>query len=130
MKVLAFIAAAVLLAGCAVNKSELARHVDLQNVDLSSVADGVYEASYTIQPPPPITAANKSVRVRVTVQDGKYTRIEILEPPKIGGHGPFVTLVSRVIESQRLSPDAVSSATVTSFAVLKAIQNAVGSRGK
>jgi uncharacterized protein with FMN-binding domain len=113
-----------------VNKAELARRVDLRNVDLAGVADGTYEGAYTIQPPPPVMAANKSVQVRVTVTGGKYAKIEIFQPPKVGESKGMRTLISRVEESQRLSMDAVSSATITSTAVLKAIQNAVSSPAK
>jgi uncharacterized protein with FMN-binding domain len=118
------------LLSCAVNKADLARRVDLRNVDLAGVADGTYEGSYTIQPPPPAMAANKSVQVRVTVAGGKYTKIEVLQPPKVGESKGMQTLISRVEQSQILSMDAVSSATITSTAVLKAIQNAVSSPAK
>jgi uncharacterized protein with FMN-binding domain len=116
-------AVVVALLSCAVNKADLARRVDLRNVDLKLVPDGVYEGSYTIQPPPMV--ANKTVHVRVTVATGKFTTIEVLDPPKVGQSAAIRTLISRVQESQDLSMDAVSSATMTSTAVLKAIQNAV-----
>jgi uncharacterized protein with FMN-binding domain len=123
------IALAGALAACAVNKAELARRMDLRDVDLKLVPDGAYEASYTIAPPPPAMAANKSVRVRVTVTGGKYSNIEILKPPRIGENKTFEALIARVVETQSLSIDAVSAATITSAAVLKAIQNAVSSPG-
>jgi uncharacterized protein with FMN-binding domain len=113
------------LASCAVNKSDLARRVDLKDVDLGGIPNGTYEGSYTISPPPPAMAANKTVTVRVTVAGGKYTAIEILQPPKIGQSGPFKALIEHVQRSQSLSMDAISAATITSTAVLKAIQNAV-----
>jgi uncharacterized protein with FMN-binding domain len=115
------------LVSCAVNKADLARRVDLKNVDLAGVADGTYEGSYTIQPPLPAMAANKSVQVRVMVAAGRYAKIEILQPAAIQNSKGMQTLISRVEESQILSVDAVSSATITSTAVLKAIQNAVSS---
>jgi uncharacterized protein with FMN-binding domain len=72
-------------------------------------------------------AANKSVTVRVTVAGGRYSSIEILKPPRIGESAAYKKLISRVQETQSLSMDAVSSATITSTAVLKAIQIAVSS---
>ncbi|MGA2478231.1 MAG: FMN-binding protein [Spirochaetia bacterium] len=120
----AVIAAAVgALGGCKVDKAELARRVDLKNVDLRTVPDGVYESSYTIVVPS--AAANKTVRVRVTVTGGRYERIEILQPAKLGDSQNLKTLISKVEESQTLSVDAVSGATITSTAILKAIQTAV-----
>ena len=121
----ALVAVVGLLAGCAVNKADLVRCVDLHDVDLSKVPDGVYTGSYTINPPPPAMAANKSVEVRVTVAGGKYTQIELVKPPQLAGSKSFDGLFSRVKDTQRLSVDAISSATLTSMAVLKAIQEAV-----
>lgn len=72
-------------------------------------------------------AANKSVRVRLTVTGGKYSNIEILQPPRIGEEKTFRAPISRVVETQTLSIDAISAATITSTAVLKAIQNVVSS---
>jgi uncharacterized protein with FMN-binding domain len=117
------VAMAGALGSCKVDKAELARRVDLKNVDLGAVADGVYESSYTIVVPS--AAANKTVRVRVTVTGGRYERIEILQPPKIADNQTFKKLISTIEESQTLSLDAVSGATITSTAILKAIQTAV-----
>jgi uncharacterized protein with FMN-binding domain len=117
-------------AACAVNKAELSRRIDLRDVDVSKVPDGAYPASYTIDPPPPVVAANKTVSVRVTISGGRYAAIEILQPPKLGDSAVYKTLVARIQETQRLSIDAVSGATITSAAVLKAIQKAVSSPGE
>ena len=116
------------LGGCKVDKTELAQRVDLRNVDLRAVPDGVYESSYTIVVPS--AAANKTVRVRVTVVGGRYQRIEILQPAKLGEARTFKALISKIEESQTLSLDAVSGATITSTAILKAIQTAVSSPGR
>ena len=113
------------LASCAVDKADLARRVDLRDVDVQAVPDGVYEASYTIRPPFPVMAANSTVQVRVTVAGGKYARIEIVQPPKMGDTEWGKKLMSRLVDTQRLSMDAVTSATITSTAILKAVQRAV-----
>jgi uncharacterized protein with FMN-binding domain len=111
------------LAGCKVDKAELAQRIDLKNVDLGTVPDGVYESAYTIVVP--AAAANKTVRVRVTVAGGRYERIEILQPPKLGDSQNLKGLIARIEESQALSIDAISGATITSAAVLKAVETAV-----
>lgn len=115
----------VFLASCAVDKAALAARIDLRDVDLSTVADGTYEATYTISPP--VMAANKTVRVKVTIAGGAYQAIEIVEPAALG-QKTFTALVARIRESGHLSMDAVSGATITSAAVLKAVQIAVGGR--
>jgi uncharacterized protein with FMN-binding domain len=123
-RTLAFFLLLGLLSSCTVDRAALVKRVDLRDVDLRSVPDGVYEGEYTIDPSPAM-AANRHVKVRITVAGGKYTNIEILQPPKLGASKTYVTLLSHVKESGSLSADAVSSATVTSVALLKAIQNAV-----
>jgi uncharacterized protein with FMN-binding domain len=122
------VALAGVLGACKVDKAELARRVDLKNVDLQAVPDGAYESSYTIVVP--AAAANKTVRVRVTVTGGRYERIEILQPAKLGDSQNLKTLIAKIEESQALSVDAISGATITSTAVLKAIEIAVSSQGK
>ncbi len=123
----AALACLVALSSCKVDKAALARQVDLQDVDLRSVPDGVYEAAYTITPPPGTTAANKHVRVRVTVAGGRYEKIELLEPSGLSSSKRTLALIAKVEESQKLSTDAVSGATITSVAILKAIQEAASS---
>lgn len=127
LRAVMYAAVAAMLASCAVDKAALARRVDLHDVDLSKVADGVYQGAYTIKPPFPEMAANKSVEVRVTVTGGKYAKFEMVKPPALAGASSFEGLFSRVKDTQHLSVDAISSATITSVAVLKAIQVAVSS---
>ncbi len=115
--------------GCKVDKAAFVRAVDLRDVDLSTVPDGSYAAAYAITPPAGAMAANKSVKVRVTVTAGRYERIELLEPPKLGDSGAMRKLLSRVTTDQSLSPDAIASATITSVAILKAIQKAAVAAG-
>lgn len=121
---------ALSLVSCKVDKAAFARQVGLQNVDLKNVQDGAYEAAYTIEPPAGVMAANKHVRVRVTVTGGRYETIELLEPPRLGANKTFQALSARLVETQELSVDAISSATITSVAVLKAVQEAVAPTGK
>jgi len=120
----------LVLASCKVDKAALAKQVGLQDVSLASVPDGVYEASYTIAPPPGTMAANKHVRVRVSVAGGRYQKIEVLEPSGLAGSKMAVALGDKIVEDQKLSMDAISSATITSTAVLKAIQEAVSAAAK
>jgi uncharacterized protein with FMN-binding domain len=125
----ALLALSALVAACTVDKEALARQVGLHNVDLTSVPDGVYEGAYTVDLPKGVMAAGKSVRVRVTVSNAKFEKIEVLDPISMSGAGPIRELLSRVTADQRLSPDAITSATVSSIAVLRAIQEAVSKAG-
>jgi len=124
------IACLAALSSCKVDKAALAKQVGLQDVNLASVPDGIYEAAYTITPPPGVLAANKRVRVRVTVAGGRYEKIELLEPVGLSTSKRTLALVAKIEESQKLSTDAISGATITSTAILKAVQEAVGSASR
>ncbi len=118
------------LASCKVDRAALAKLVGLQDVNLTAVPDGVYEAAYTITPPPGVMAANKHVRVRVTVAGGRYTKVEVVEPTGLAGSKMAVALNTKIVESQKLSTDAISGATITSTAILRAVQEAVSAAAK
>jgi uncharacterized protein with FMN-binding domain len=86
------------------------------DVDLSQVADGVYEGA---QENFPVTA-----KVKVTVSQGKIADIAILEH----GHGPdhgAEAIIPRVLEKQSLIVDAVSGSTYSSRVILKAVEKAL-----
>ncbi len=116
-----------ILASCAVDRTALASSIDLRDVDLSLVADGTYEATYAISTP--AMAANKTVGVKVTVAHGSYEAVQIVTPPQMNTDKVISALVDRIRESGHLSMDAVAGATITSAAVLKAVQLAVSGKG-
>jgi uncharacterized protein with FMN-binding domain len=111
------------IASCSVDKEALARSIALRDVDVTTVADGTYEASYTIKPP--AMAANKTIGVKVTVASGAYASIRIVSPAQLASDKGFAALIDRIKATGRLSMDAISSATITSAALLKAVQLAV-----
>lgn len=84
--------------------------------ELTSVADGRYEGSSLIAP--------VSVKVKVTVENRRLSRIEIVK--HFNGRGkPAEAIVDRVIEAQSLGVDIVAGATYSSLAILKAIEDAL-----
>lgn len=92
--------------------------VTITNVDLSSIPDGTYNGSYDLFP--------VSVEVRVTVKYHTITVIDIIK--HVNGQGtPAEVLTQKVIEAQSLYVDAVSGATASSKAILKAIEIALKS---
>lgn len=66
-----------------------------------------------------------SNKVSVTVIDHKITRVQILEDMLIPREDVTAELVDKVLEKQTTEVDAVTGATVTSKAYLKAIENAL-----
>ncbi len=102
----------------ATNGLQQGRNVPLEGIDLATKADGDYTGTYSFK-----RWANTLV---VHVQEHQITRIDILED--IGGaeltHCADETF-QRVIKAQDTRVDAVSGATVTSKAYLKAIEDAL-----
>ncbi|MEA4971033.1 MAG: FMN-binding protein [Candidatus Pelethousia sp.] len=91
--------------------------VPLQGIDLSDVPDGSYTGAYEFK--------RWSNTVVVHVKDHKITAIDLEKDVE----GAEITdcaeeMVRRVIEAQDTKVDAVSGATVTSKAYLKAIEGA------
>ncbi|MDR0326551.1 MAG: FMN-binding protein [Oscillospiraceae bacterium] len=92
--------------------------VTLHGIDLANIADGDYTGIYEFK--------RWSNTVSVQVKDHAITEIEIVKDV----FASQITNCSgevfrRVIEAQNTTVDAVSGATVTSKAYLKAIENAL-----
>jgi uncharacterized protein with FMN-binding domain len=89
--------------------------------DLSRIRDGVFDGQCTVGP--------VFARVEVAVEAGAITSFTILEH-RNGRGKPAEALASLVVEKQTLALDAVSGATYSSKAILKAGENALQSAGQ
>jgi len=87
--------------------------------DLALKTDGVYRGKYDL------TGTPVKVTLDVTVQNHKITDIKIVEHfcSPIGKKAEKITDI--IIESQNLDVDAVSGATGSSKAIIKAVENAL-----
>ena len=95
---------------------ESLKHIEIQDVDMSKIQDGVYNGSYA--------ATLVSVEVSVTVKDHKITDITIVKHSN-GQGAPAEVITDSVIKSQTLQVDAVTGATYSSKAILLAIKDAL-----
>ncbi|MCD6327500.1 FMN-binding protein [bacterium] len=112
--VLGIILLMLIAAGCSLNKQ-------IGPVDLSSVADGVYRGAYK--------SDGFQWEVKVRVKDHKIFGIEILKEREGDSHDEKARdMIGRVVVEQSLQVDAVSGATKSSKALLKAIENALSTR--
>lgn len=90
--------------------------IPIEDVDLSTVDDGVYQGSYAAFP--------VEVGVKVTVKDHMISKIEILKHDN--GKGKAAEAITDdVIEAQSLQVDTVSGATYSSLVILLSIQDAL-----
>lgn len=99
-------------------KQVLALHIEA--VDLTRIPDGTYSGSYE--------SYRWTNTVAVTVRDHKITSIEPVTQPA-GREGLAASLVQNIIDSQNNDVDAVSGATASSNAFLKAVETALKNAG-
>jgi uncharacterized protein with FMN-binding domain len=90
------------------------------NSDL--VTDGVYEGSATIWPV-------KAV-VKVAVENRRIARIDILEHRTMLGGPAEEVIPAKIIEKQSTNVDVVSGATMSSDAIMDAVQLAIEGASK
>ncbi len=97
-----------------------AQNLEIYNIDFGNLQDGTYRGIYEGG-----MYKWRASEVQVTVFSGNVTAIELLKntedrPPEFTNE-----LFKGVIEQQSLQVDAISGATLTSKAYLKAVENAL-----
>ncbi|MFP4484764.1 MAG: FMN-binding protein [Spirochaetaceae bacterium] len=116
----------LLFVGC-MSAENLARHLDSISVvdpDFSALAAGTYDGEYDIDLPPGAWAANHYFRVDLEVAGGTATGIKIHEPKAFSDDDAFAAYNDRILEAQSLQVDAISGATISSKAFVKAVEDA------
>jgi uncharacterized protein with FMN-binding domain len=121
------LAAAIPFFADAPGRQEL-KKLTIGSVDFTKLQDGTYVGEYK-----GTKGKARNAAVKVTVSDGKIAAIKILKgaldshgkPAELTGGMTIEDLFKRVIESDSLQVDAISGATLTSKAHLKALENAL-----
>ncbi|MFQ9923421.1 MAG: FMN-binding protein [Beduini sp.] len=90
--------------------------LSIQNISLQSIKDGVYKGECDVHF---IKAA-----VEVTIKDGKYAQIILVEHKNDRGKAAEV-IIDEIMAQQSLDVDIVSGATNSSKVILKAIETAL-----
>ncbi len=104
------------------------KNMVIDNVDFSKLKDGTYIGEYA-----GAKDSFRNAKVQVTVKSGKVTDIEVTggslagdkQSAKLGEVYTIKDLFDRVIKAQSLQVDVITSATLTSNAHLKAVENAL-----
>jgi uncharacterized protein with FMN-binding domain len=99
-----------------------AMNLTLDKITAASVADGVYTGSYS--------GMRFSNTVEVTVKDHRITDIKVVKEQAIINPETAQALADEVLKAQSTDVDAVSGATATTKAFLKAVENALESATK
>lgn len=103
-------------------------NLEIGSVDFQNLRDSTYTGTYE-----GTTGHLRDASVEVTIAGGEITDIRTRKgavdeqgnPTKIAGEMTVETLFDRVLAARSLQVDAVSSATLTSKAHLKALENAL-----
>ena len=90
--------------------------IDKTPVDVSQVADGVYEGEYE--------ATLVKVKVQVTVANGEITAINLLKHDN-GKGKPAEAMLDEMKKNSTAEVDAVSGATVSSEVIKAAVRDAL-----
>lgn len=114
-----FIALAVMMAltACEPGDVKRTRALVIRDVDLSSVPDGVRKGSYTLM--------NDTFEVETTVTGHRIVKIELVRTVDASYAKKAAGVIPRVIERQTPNVDAVTGATATSKAILKAVERSL-----
>jgi uncharacterized protein with FMN-binding domain len=120
------------LAGCSsLTPAEIKSYLDgipVTTPDLSAKPDGAYSGSYTLAIPPGEIAFYNSFTVAVTVKIGRMDSISVTKPKdfeKDELYAAMITGPAGVIAKQTLDVDALSGASYSSKALLKAVEIAL-----
>lgn len=95
------------------------KELKINDVSLANISDGEYQGEYH--------GGRWSNILNVTIEDHAITHIDIIDDVTFVKPGVSDELFEEVIKKQKIDVDAVASATVTSNAYLKSIENAVSS---
>jgi len=96
------------------------REYRLKELNLSGIPDGTYKGHFD--------GARWTNTLEVTVTDENITEIKIISPPSYVEDDFSNKLINTVRAKQSLDIDVVSGATVTTKAMLKAIENALSGK--
>lgn len=104
------------------------QQMSISTVDFSRLQDGTYTGEYTGK-----ANHSRDAKVEVTVTAGRVAEIRILKgaldneglPLKLQSGQTVYDLFGEVMRAQSLEVDAISGATLTSKAHLKALENAL-----
>jgi len=118
MKILKFILIAFIIV-FVLSCSTAYKNLTAKMPDLALKTDGVYHGNYDL------TGTPVDVVLDVTIQNHKIADIKIVKHScsPIGKKAEKIT--DRIIETQSLDVDAVSGATGSSKAIIKAVENAL-----
>lgn len=108
---------AALCTSCNSSDINETRNLQINKVDVSSLADGNYTGKYSY--------GKSSYEVSVTIKDKKIENIDVLKNRDSKFAKKAEGVLNKIVAEQRNDVEVVSGATTTSKALLKAVENAL-----
>jgi len=112
-----FIIIVLVFLGCASQEMVKVRQMDIQNVDINNIRDGEYIGSFSY--------SGFEYEVKTFVKDHKIEDIIILHNRDTKHSKRAEGVVSEILKNQTPDVDAISGATTTSKALMKAVENSL-----
>lgn len=116
MKKVLFVIGFIIL-GCASQEMLRVRQMQIQNVDINNIRDGEYIGSFSY--------SGFEYKVKTSVSDHKIEDIMILSNRETKHAKQAEGVISAIVENQTPDVDAISGATTTSKALMKAVENSL-----
>ena len=110
---------ALFLLGCASKEMMMVRQMDIHNVEVVNIRDGEHFGSFSY--------GGFEYKVKTIVNEHKITDIIILQNRDAKHSIRAEGVVAEIIKNQTPNVDAVSGATTTSKALMKAVENSLTS---
>jgi len=119
MKQICLTIVAILFVGCASKEMMAVRRMEIENVKPDSIQDGEYIGSFSY--------SGFEYKVKTIVKAHRIIDIEILQNRDTKHAKNAEGVIPEIIEKQTPNVDAVSGATTTSKALMKAVENSLDS---
>ncbi|BFN38338.1 FMN-binding protein [Fidelibacter multiformis] len=107
----------LLLTSCARKELTEVRTMEIQPIPLQAIPDGRYEGRFTY--------SNFEYAVEVLVENHQITGIRVLQNRTSDYAKKAEGVLEKVVKEQKTNVEAVTGATTTSKALLKAVENAL-----
>ena len=107
----------LLFLGCASQEMISVRQMNIQNVDMASVQDGEYVGSFSY--------SGFEYSVKTIVNEHKIIDIKILQNRETKHAKRAEGVLTEILKRQTPNVDAISGATTTSKAIMKAVENSL-----
>ena len=117
MKKVYLIIVAILFIGCASKEMLMVRHMEIQNVNINNIQDGEYVGSFSY--------CGFEYKVKTMVKAHRIVDIEILQNRDTKHAKIAEGVLPEIIKQQTPNVDAISGATTTSKALMKAVANSL-----